>query len=119
MEGLLQSLKFDKPHIQVEVCKLIGLTAKFRGKKRNKAWKRVQCLWWNGEAIPRRSSEYSDLLTEAFNALSTNTSFQRALLATGKAVLTHSIGSSDPSHTVLTEREFCRQLHRLRDKLQV
>ena len=39
MEGLLQSFKFDKPHIQVEVCKLTGKAAKFRGQKRNKAWK--------------------------------------------------------------------------------
>jgi predicted NAD-dependent protein-ADP-ribosyltransferase YbiA (DUF1768 family) len=39
MEGFLQSLKFDKPHIQIEVCKLIGLQAKRRGQKRNKNWK--------------------------------------------------------------------------------
>ncbi len=35
MEGLLQSFKFDKPHIQNEVCKLVGKGAKFRGKKRS------------------------------------------------------------------------------------
>jgi Bacteriophage protein GP30.3 len=32
MEGLLQSLKFDDVHIQVEVCKLVGKTAKYRGR---------------------------------------------------------------------------------------
>lgn len=117
-EGLLQSLKFDKPHVQVEVCKLVGLQAKFRGKKRNKAWKRVQCLWWNGEAIPRHSREYQNLLTEIYDCLAQNDSFCRALLATQNAVLTHSIGHNDSSHTVLTEREFCRQLTRVREELR-
>ncbi len=37
MEGLLQSFKFEKEHIQVEVCKLVGKEAKFRGQKRNLA----------------------------------------------------------------------------------
>jgi len=34
-------------------------------------------------------------------------SFQRALLASGDANLTHSIGKADSKKTVLTEREFC------------
>lgn len=37
MEGLLQSFKQDKPHIQVETCKLVGLQAKRKGQKRNRA----------------------------------------------------------------------------------
>jgi hypothetical protein len=118
MEGFLQSLKFEKVHIQIEVCKLVGLSAKYRGKKRNKAWKQVQCLWWNGVAIPRHSKEYQELLTEAFDEISKNNSFRHALIASGDSVLTHSIGSSDPSHTVLTEREFCRQLTRVRTQVE-
>ena len=35
MEGLLQSFKFEKPHIQLEVCKLVGLAAKKRGRSKN------------------------------------------------------------------------------------
>lgn len=117
MEGFLQSLKFDKPHIQIEVCKLIGLQAKRRGQKRNKNWKRVQKLWWQGLEFDRRGDDYQKLLDRAFEALSQNSSFRKALLATGKNPLTHSIGKSKKSDTVLTESEFCSRLMKIRDKL--
>ena len=43
-----------------------------------------------------------------------NESFRKALLASGDSVLTHSMGSNKESETVLTEREFCSRLMRLR-----
>jgi predicted NAD-dependent protein-ADP-ribosyltransferase YbiA (DUF1768 family) len=118
MEGLLQSFKFDKPHIQVEVCKLVGIRAKRRGQKRNKAWKRVQKLWWNGKEYDRKGQGYQKLLDRAFDALAQNTSFREALLASGNSSLTHSIGNSKKSETVLTEREFCSRLETIRERLQ-
>lgn len=118
MEGLLQSFKFDKPHIQVEVCKLVGIRAKRRGQKKNKAWKRVQKLWWNGVEYERQGSEYQRLLDRAFDALAENISFQKALLATNSCSLTHSIGNSKKPQTCLTEREFCSRLERIRSRLR-
>lgn len=116
MEGLLQSFKFDKPHIQVEVCKLMGKAAKFRGKARNKAWRQHQTLWWKGCAIGRHTPEYKKLLWQAYCCMyQQSVSFQSALDATKGMRLTHSLGCSDPSLTVLTEREFCGILTRLRD----
>lgn len=115
MEGLLQSLKFDKPHIQVEVCKLIGMAAKKRGSKRNKAWKSKQILWWNGREYKRDSKEYQNLLDSMFYALGKNESFMKDLLSTGDAVFTHSIGKNKIQDTVLTEKEFCSRLTKLRD----
>jgi len=117
MEGLLQSFKFDKPHIQVEVCKLMGLTAKRRGQKRNKAWRRMQKLWWRGQEYDRHGKEYQELLDRAFDALAQNESFKRALLATGKSTLTHNIGKSSKSDTVLTKSEFCSRLTKIRERL--
>lgn len=117
MEGLVQAFKFDKPHIQVEVCKLVGLAAKRRGSKRNKAWKQRQTLWWDGVAYDRHGPEYQLLLDAAFDALSENDGFRRALIATGKSNLTHAIGKNDPRDTVLTEREFCSRLTKIRDRL--
>jgi hypothetical protein len=116
MEGLLQSFKFDKPHIQVEVCKLIGKAAKFRGKARNKAWRQAQTLWWKGCPIGRHSPEYRNLLWRAYCSLYENVKFRAALDATKGMTLTHTIGSRDQSYTVLTEREFCGILTRLRDR---
>ena len=54
MEGFLQSLKFDKPHIQVEVCALVGKAAKRRGSKRNRRWMSTQTLWWQGKPYKRK-----------------------------------------------------------------
>ena len=118
MEGFLQSLKFENIEVQKQVCTLVGIKAKFRGKKRNKAWKRVQKLWWLGVEFDRHGVEFQLLLDKAFDALSTNESFKRALLATGKSALTHSMGKSDPHDTVLTTREFCGRLEKIRQELQ-
>lgn len=115
MEGLLQALKFDKAHIQVEVCKLVGKAAKFRGRARNQAWQRVQTLWWQGTAMARNSKEYQAFLDRAYQAmLEQSDSFRKALLASGDAVITHSIGKNKESETVLTERELCSRLMKLR-----
>jgi hypothetical protein len=46
-----------------------------------------------------------------------NEGFRRALAATGRAFLQHSIGRTNPSETVLTQREFCSRLMALRDLL--
>lgn len=116
MEGFLQSLKFKEPDMQVEVCKLVGKAAKFKGKK--KKWWKTQTLHWQGQEFKRDSQEYQDLLDRAFDALAQNTGFQKALLATGKATLTHSIGKSKETETVLTKQEFCSRLTNIRNNLQ-
>lgn len=114
-EGFLQSLKFDKPHIQVEVCKLFGKAAKFRGKKRNKAWQQVQKLWWLGAEYDRHGDDYQELIARFYDELAAKSeSFRNALIASGRSTLTHSIGHNDPSKTILTEREFCSNLTRVR-----
>lgn len=117
MEGLLQSFKFENIEIQKEVCKLVGLKAKRRGSKRNKRWKSLQTLWWNGVSYPRKSKDYQMLLERAYNALLTNKHFRKDLSKTAGVVFTHSIGRNKESDTVLTEREFCRNLSRCRDKV--
>lgn len=116
MEGFLQSLKFSNPEMQVEVCKLVGFAAKKRGIEKN--WQRTQTLYWRGVSIPRDSPEYQTLLDRAYDALSLNMSFRKALLASGDATLTHSMGRSDYHQTVLTVREFCSRLTRIRTRLQ-
>jgi len=115
MEGFLQSLKFKNPDMQIEVCKLVGKAAKFKGKK--KKWWREQILFWQGQAIKRDSQDYQELLTRAFDKLFENEGFQKALKATGNATFTHSMGKNDIHRTVLTEREFISQLNRLRKKI--
>ena len=116
MEGLLQSFKFSNPEIQKEVCKLVGKQAKFKGKK--KKWFKTQTLYWQGKEFKRDSDEYQELLDRAFDALSTNEGFRKALLATGNSTLTHSIGKTKLSETVLTRTEFCSRLTTIRERLE-
>lgn len=117
MEGLLQSLKFKNPAMQAQVMMLIGKAAKKRGAEKN--WRRDQTLFWQGQPIDRHSDEYQKLLDEAYEALfSQNEKARAALLATGNAALTHSIGKAKPQDTVLTRREFCSRLEKNRARLQ-
>lgn len=113
MEGFLQSLKFKSPEMQEEVCKLVGYAAKKKG--RNKNWQQSQILYWKGKEIPRKSQEYQDLLDKAYTQLYQNDKFKKALEATNKAILTHTIGRNKENETVLTTREFCSRLTKLRD----
>jgi bacteriophage protein GP30.3 len=116
MEGFLQSLKVQDPEMQKYVCTLVGKAAKFKGKK--KKWWKTQTLYWQGEAIPRDSERYQELLDKAFNALAENSSFRRALLATQNATLTHNMGKKKISETVLTKNEFTSRLTAIRTRLQ-
>ena len=114
MEGFLQSLKFKNPEMQKEVCKLVGMKAKMKGK--NKKWQVRQVLWWAGQPIGRHTDEYQELLDTAYEALSKNTKFEKALLATGNATLTHTIGKSSSKETILTRSEFCKRLLKIRNE---
>ena len=117
MEGLLQGLKFENPEMQKHVMTLVGRAAKFKGKK--KRWWRTQTLFWQGQPLDRHGDEYQQLLDEAFRAMfAGNDSARRALIATGDAVLAHSLGKGKPSETVLTRSEFCSRLMRIRAELR-
>lgn len=115
MEGFLQSLKFQNPDMQKYVCSLVGKAAKFKGK--NKKWQKTGNLYWQGKIIPRNSESYQELLDKAYNALAKNQSFKKALLATGNATLTHSIGKTKISETILTKTEFVSRLTKIRTTL--
>ena len=101
--------------MQEHVCTLVGRKAKFKGKK--KKWFTTQTLWWKGEQMNRDSDENQDLLDRAFDALATNKKFQKALIASRQAVFKHSMGKSDINRTILTIKEFCSRLTKIRDRL--
>jgi len=114
MEGFLQSLKFKSSDMQIEVCKLIGKAAKFKGKPKN--WQKEQILYWRGISIKRDSDEYQQLLNRAFQAMyDQSNSFKNALIASGNSTLTHSMGKNNINETVLTNNEFCGRLTKLRN----
>mgnify|MGYP000669273966 CR=1 FL=1 len=112
MEGFLQSLKFGDVDEQVRVCALSGGDAKDAGLEQD--WKSSQILYWQGRVYQRNSDAYANLITRAFDALTKNVAFQKALNDAGDEELGHSIGVDDMSDTVLTTDEFLSQLIRLR-----
>lgn len=117
MEGFLQSLKFERPEAQEQICLLVGYAAKARG--RNKNWQRTQTLHWQGKAYERRSLEYRALIRAAYVALTSQSdSFRRALLASGDAVLKHTMGRTHPNETILTATEFTHHLTYVREALR-
>lgn len=116
MEGFLQSLKFKSPEMQEYVCTLVGKAAKFKGK--DKKWYKTQTLYWRGKPIARDSEEYQELLKRAYLEMCKNTSFQKAILAAGNAVFTHSLGKNKITETVLTESEFCSLLNMSREYIK-
>lgn len=115
MEALLQGLKFEGVEKQNKVFQLVGVEAKREGRKCK--WFLDQTLYWQGKPMKRDSDEYRSLVEEAFNALSANKDFRKALLATGGKTLYHTIGESDPTRTVLTEEEFCGILTDIRKRI--
>lgn len=120
MEGFLQSLKFDVPADQREVCLLTGVKAKNRGTVRREQWQANQTLWWKGQSLDRHGMAYEKLLDRAYAALcDQNEDFREALVATSSQVLTHTMGSSNPRETILTVTEFCSRLHALRAPLLI
>lgn len=115
MEGLLQSFKFENIARQLELCLMVGVAAKRLGRKRNRAWRAAQTLWWKGLPLPRNSEAFQTLLDAAFDALFQDSAdFRQALAASGTATLRHSLGNPDPTWTVLTEQEMCSRLTKLR-----
>jgi predicted NAD-dependent protein-ADP-ribosyltransferase YbiA (DUF1768 family) len=117
MEGFLQSLKFKNPEMQEHICTLVGVKAKMSGKGKN--WQTKQTLFWQGTPIKRESDEYQTLLDRAYESMFTqNVKAKKALLATGSANLTHNIGWHKINDTVLTKKEFCSRLMRLRSELR-
>lgn len=116
MESLLQGLKFEGVETQNSVFQRVGVKAKLRGKKRK--WYLNQTLYWQGVPMKRDSAEYKAIVEEAFEALSQNKDFQKALLATDDKTLYHTMGKSDPTRTILTEEEFCELLTKIRTALK-
>ena len=115
IESFLQALKFDKVHLQQEVCKLSGIRAKERGKDRNNQWKIKRGVWWNDTFYARADENYQRLLNRMFIAVaSQNEAFRQDLLSSGDLILTNNSGRNSISDTVLTQSELCSRLMKLR-----
>ena len=116
IESLFQGLKYRDIAQQNRVFEKVGIDAKVRRARSN--WQASQTLYWQGEPMGRHSKEYKDFIDEAYAALAANSDFCEALLATGNKCLYNSYAKTNSSQTVLTAKEQCNALMRLRKKLK-
>ena len=79
---------------------------------------KIHTLYWKGVEIDRFSEAYQEFLDRAFDALSENEAFAKALLLTGDEKLKHSVGKMDEKETILTRREFSSRLTKIRERLK-
>lgn len=113
-EGFLQALKHEDVEAQELLAPLSGYEA-FKVGQLGNGWQETQTLWLSDVPFARTSDEYQGLLVTAYDAqLEQNLDMVEALLATGNAILTHSIGKHDATKTTLTPSEYVSQMYRLR-----
>lgn len=116
MEGFLQAIKIDDLEQQKMICSLSRKEAKLQS---TDTWQKEQNLYWDGKIYNRHSIEFQSLIRSAYHEmLEQAPKFKEALLATGTKRLFHTIGNPDPPKTILTEKELCDILTKLRTELQ-
>ena len=119
IEGFLQSLKTADINEQRRICSLYWFPAKKAGYKFKKNFD-GEHLHWQGRTILRNSEEYQKMLKEIYALkYKEDLKFRNALNKTGKHVLTHSIGKTDATKTILTTDEFTSILTSLRNTRKV
>lgn len=117
MEGFLQSLKVNDLSEQNKIWGMHGVKCWKYGQQYNN-WKDIQILYWKGRPIDRHSQEYDFLIQRAFDALFENEEFKRRLKESMKYKISHSMGKTDKTDSVLTKDEYIGNMERLRDKLR-
>lgn len=114
MEGLVQAFKIKDKKDQALMCTFSGRQAKKIGRELPD-WKHDQLLHWRGLDYDRDGKAYYELVLSAYRAMAEqNLEFRELLVSTGERKLTHKVGSSKMTETVLTEREFCEILTTVR-----
>ena len=117
MEGFLQSLKTNNIEEKKKMWAMHGIPCWKYGQKFND-WKEGQLLWWNNRPYMRESKQYDFLIQKAYDCWFENSDFQKRLKESLKYNITHSMGKTDKTDSVLTKDEYISNMERLRDKLR-
>lgn len=114
LECVLQSIKIVDETEQAKFWQQPGFWCKKQG--RNLPWQGSRLLYWKGVPMDRDSDEYQFFLDRLYSAVYVqHEEFRIALRQSGTEELTHSIGSTDPTFTILTQEEFISRLLVLRE----
>lgn len=116
MEAFLQSLRYQNPEIQRQVCVMSASELGYRLEEYPTIdWRENQTLWWKGKPIKRDSRKYRRLIYEAHaDMFRWSYRFRSVLMQTAEKKLTFDSGNHNPWECLLTDKEFCKILTRLR-----
>ncbi len=117
MEGFLQSLKTNNTNEKVKIWGMHGVGCWKYGQQFNN-WKDNQILYWDEKPIHRHSEEYDLLIQKAYDSLLENEEFYENLRKSIGYKLTHSMGKTDKSDSLLTKYEYIDNMNRIRDKIK-
>lgn len=116
MESFIQSLREKDSVLQKNICSNYSGLMAYKLRLSLTDWRKTGFVYWKGEQIIRKSDEYTQLITRAYDALyHQNFVFREILYRSKDKILIHSIGNEDENETLLTEAEFRYQLNRLRN----
>lgn len=95
-----------------------GAMAQIMGKKYTE-WKNDKLLFFHDREYRRDSLRYHAFLSRSLkNCVQRNKHLQKILLKTGDCILISTETERDPQETVLTNRELCCGLMRMREKMK-
>lgn len=117
MEGFLQSLKTDNTDEKIKMWGMHGVSCWKYGQQFNN-WKDNQILYWDNYLIYRHSEEYDLLIQRAYDNLLENDEFYDNLKKSIGYKLSHSMGKTDKSDSLLTKYEYIDNMNRIRDKIK-
>jgi hypothetical protein len=118
MEAFLQSLKVRDLEEKKKIWEMYGVKCWKYGQQFN-SWKETQILYDNfGNPIDRHSKEYEFLIQRAYDCWFKNEEFKSRLKESLPYKVTHSMGKTDKTDSVLTKDEYIGNMDRLRDKLR-
>lgn len=115
MESFIQSLKVEDAKMQADVCSKTGPFC-YSIREMFNDWRTTQTVYWKGKPINRQSDDYFLLLKEAYDKLLEQSPIFRYALTEVKKhnySLTHSIGCTDKTQTLLTPDEYITLLEHL------
>lgn len=118
MEGLLQSIKVKDLIEKKKIWEMYGVKCWKYGQQFNN-WKETQILYDNNGYQMKRQSDYYDFFIQrAFDSWFENEDFQKRLKESLKYKITHSMGKTDKTDSILTKDEYISNMERLRNKLR-
>lgn len=116
MEAFLQSLRYRDEEIQRKVCVMSASELGYQLEWYPAPdWRHSQTLWWKGKPIKRDSREYRTLIYRAHSEMFRwSYRFRSVLMQTLDKKLVCNSGDDDPRTCLLTDKEYCTILTRLR-----